>query len=232
MSAIPIVALDVADAEAARALVRLLGDTCNFYKVGLELFSAEGPSMVRWLRDEGKEVFVDLKLHDIPSTVHRAARSVARLGASLLTVHASGGEEMVRAAVNGANDETGTGTFCGVLGVTVLTSFDADTLRQAWGRDDALEVETEVRRLAAIVANAGGAGVVCSGHEAAAVHGVFGARLGVLVPGIRLGGGDGHDQRRIMTPAAAAAAGASWIILGRAVTAAADPVAAMRRATE
>ncbi len=232
MSTIPIVALDVADAEAARTLVSRLGDTCSFYKVGLELFSAEGPSIVRWLRDEGKDVFVDLKLHDIPSTVRGAARSVARLGAALLTVHASGGEAMVRAAVEGANDGAGAGMSCGVLGVTVLTSFDADTLQHVWGRDDALEVEAEVRRLASIVANGGGVGVVCSGHEAAAVHGAFGARLGVLVPGIRLAGDDGHDQRRIMTPAAAAAAGARWIILGRAVTAAADPVAAMRRAKE
>ncbi len=232
MSVTPIVALDVADAHAARALVVLLGDTCNFYKVGLELFSAEGPSMVRWLRDEGKEVFVDLKLHDIPSTVQGATRSVARLGASLLTVHASGGVEMVRAAVAGANegaDERAMGPSCGVLGVTVLTSFDAGTLKRAWGRDDTLTVQMEVLRLAALVASGGGVGVVCSGHEAAAVHSAFGDRLGLLVPGIRLPGGEAHDQRRVMTPLAAAAAGARWIILGRAVTAAADPVGAMRQ---
>ena len=231
MNVIPIVALDVADAHAARALVVLLGDRCNFYKVGLELFSAEGPSMVRWLCDEGKKVFVDLKLHDIPSTVCGAARSVARLGASLLTVHASGGAEMVRAAVEGA-DEGASGPSCGVLGVTVLTSFDATTVRSAWGREDPLDVETEVLRLSALVANGGGAGVVCSGHEAAAVHGAFGNRLGLLVPGIRLADGAAHDQRRVMTPAAAAAAGARWIVVGRAVTAAADPVAAMRQVQE
>lgn len=233
MSVIPIVALDVANADAARAIVALLGDTCNFYKVGLELFSAEGPSIVRWLRDEGKEVFVDLKLHDIPSTVRGAARSVARLGASLLTVHASGGVEMMRAAVEGANEganEGAAGPSCGVLGVTVLTSFDAVGLQDAWGRDDALHVEAEVLRLAALVVGGGGAGVVCSGHEASVVHSAFGDRLGILIPGIRLTGGEEHDQRRVMTPAAAAAAGARWIILGRAVTAAADPVEAMGKA--
>lgn len=224
----PIVALDVPDRRAAQAIVTRLGGSCAFYKVGLELFAAEGPEIVSWLRDGGKSVFVDLKLHDIPNTVRGAARSVARHGASLLTVHASGGSEMIRAAVEGAQEGAAavTSEGCGILGVTILTSMDANGIGEAWGRDQ-VDVTREVVRLAGLVATGGGAGIVCSGHEAAAVHATFGASLGLLIPGIRLPGGDAHDQRRVMTPQAAADAGARWLILGRAVTGAADPVAAM-----
>lgn len=227
----PIVALDVPDRRAAQAIVTGLGGSCAFYKVGLELFAAEGPGIVSWLRDAGKSVFVDLKLHDIPNTVRGAARSVARHGASLLTVHASGGTEMIRAAVEGAEEGGQEGAVaasggCGILGVTILTSMDAAGLGQAWGRDH-IDVTREVVRLAELVANGGGAGIVCSGHEAAAVRDTYGGALGLLIPGIRLPGGDAHDQRRVMTPRAAADAGARWLILGRAVTGAPDPVAAM-----
>ena len=220
----PIVALDVPDMTRARAIVAQLGASCGFYKVGLELFAAEGPAVVTWLREAGKEVFVDLKLHDIPNTVRSAARSVARHGASLLTVHASGGTEMIRAAVEGANEVSDGG--CGILGVTILTSLDAAGVEQAWGRS-AVSVQDEVVRLAGLVRNASAVGVVCSGHEAAAVRAAYGPTLGTLVPGIRLAGGDAHDQRRVMTPAEAAAAGARWLILGRAVTGASDPMSAM-----
>lgn len=225
----PIVALDVPDAPAARALVARLGDTCDFYKVGLELFAAEGPSIVAWLRGEGKRVFVDLKLHDIPNTVRSAARSVARHGASLLTVHASGGAAMIAAAVEGATEGSalsGGTSGCGILGVTILTSLDGAAVGEAWGRE-AVVVENEVLRLAAITRSQGAAGIVCSGHEAAAVHAAHGDSLGLLIPGIRLPGGEAHDQRRVMTPVAAADAGARWLILGRAVTGAADPAATM-----
>jgi orotidine-5'-phosphate decarboxylase len=221
----PIVALDVADRASAEAMVRRLGDSCGFYKVGLELFAAEGPSVVGWLRDQGKQVFVDLKLHDIPNTVRGAARSVARHGASLLTVHASGGREMIAAAVEGAHEGQPEGG-CAILGVTILTSMDAGGVEEAWGRSS-VTVESEVLRLAGLMATGGGAGIVCSGHEAAPVKAAFGDRLGLLIPGIRLAGGATHDQRRVMTPAAAAAAGARWLILGRAVTDADDPAAAM-----
>jgi orotidine-5'-phosphate decarboxylase len=231
----PIVALDVADRRAAQALVTRLGASCVFYKVGLELFAAEGPDIVSWLRDAGKSVFVDLKLHDIPNTVRGAARSVARHGASLLTVHASGGSEMIRAAVEGAQEGAATATAatgapggCGILGVTILTSMDGAGIGEAWGRDQ-VDVTREVVRLAGLVATGGGAGIVCSGHEAAAVHSSFGGALGLLIPGIRLPGGDSHDQRRVMTPRAAADAGARWLILGRAVTGADDPVEAMEQ---
>ena len=227
----PIVALDVADRHSAQAIVTRLGASCGFYKVGLELFAAEGPDIVSWLRDAGKLVFVDLKLHDIPNTVRGAARSVARHGASLLTVHASGGSEMIRAAVEGAQEgaaATGAAGGCGILGVTILTSMDAAGIGEAWGRGQ-VDVTGEVVRLAGLVATGGGAGIVCSGHEAAAVHATFGASLGLLIPGIRLPGGEAHDQRRVMTPRAAADAGARWLILGRAVTGAVDPVAAMEQ---
>jgi len=226
---VPIVALDVPDRAGAAAVVARLGASCDFYKVGLELFSAEGPAVVAWLRDQGKSVFVDLKLHDIPNTVRGAARAVARHGASLLTVHASGGTDMVRAAVDGAAegaDRAEGAGGCGILGVTILTSLDGPAVGRAWGRE-AVDVEAEVVRLAGVVAEGDGAGIVCSGHEAAAVRGRFGDRLGLLVPGIRLPGGAVHDQRRVMTPGEAAGAGARWLILGRAVTGAEDPVAAM-----
>ncbi len=222
----PIVALDVPDRRAAQAIVTRLGAACGYYKVGLELFAAEGPEIVSWLRDAGKLVFVDLKLHDIPNTVRGAARTVARHGASLLTVHASGGSEMIRAAVAGAQEGAAATGGCGVLGVTILTSMDSAGIGEAWGRDQ-VDVTGEVVRLAGLVATGGGAGIVCSGHEAATVKSTFGGALDLLIPGIRLPGGDSHDQRRVMTPRAAADAGARWLILGRAVTGAADPVAAM-----
>lgn len=227
----PIVALDVPDRAGAAAIVSQLGSACDFYKVGLELYAAEGPSVVEWLRGEGKRVFVDLKLHDIPNTVRGAARSVARLGASLLTVHASGGTAMVAAAVAGAREGAALGgheSACQILGVTVLTSLDAASVGEAWGRE-AVNVTHEVQRLAGLVAAGGAAGIVCSGHEAAPVRAAFGDRLGLLIPGIRLPGGDAHDQARVMTPADAVGAGARWLILGRAVTSAPDPVAAMNQ---
>ena len=223
--AIPIVALDVGSADEALGLARRLGDSCRFYKVGSELFTAAGPSVVQALRDEGADVFLDLKLHDIPNTVAGAVRSAARLGVRLLTVHAVGGAAMLRAAQEAASS-TGGQVPCNLLAVTVLTSFDAEALGAVWGRER-VEVEREVVRLAGEAAAAGLHGVVCSGAEAGAVRAAYGDRLALLVPGIRLAGGSSHDQRRVMTPAAAQAAGARYLILGRAVTAAADPVRAM-----
>lgn len=233
----PIVALDVPTGLQALGIVELLGERCRFYKVGLELFTAEGPSIVERLRGEGCEVFVDLKLHDIPNTVRSAARVVSRMGASLLTVHASGGAEMVRAAVEGFSEGASEGASGasvaapGILGVTVLTSHSAASQAAAWGRGGGaagLDVEEEVLRLASVTRGAGALGIVCSGHEAAAVRSRE-PSLGLLIPGIRLAGGEHHDQARVMTPGGAKAAGARWIILGRAVTAAPDPQLAMER---
>ncbi|MBK5189731.1 MAG: orotidine-5'-phosphate decarboxylase, partial [Gemmatimonadaceae bacterium] len=152
---IPIVALDFSTAEAALSMVETLGGSCRFYKVGSELFTAAGPQIVEALRAIGNDVFLDLKLHDIPNTVRAAARSAAALGVRLLTVHASGGRAMVEAAIEGAGDR------CGVLGVTVLTSLDAASLRKAWGRNT-LDLSRETLRLAGDCAAAGAHGVVCS----------------------------------------------------------------------
>jgi orotidine-5'-phosphate decarboxylase len=226
--AVPIVALDYSTAEPALALARRLGDRCGFYKVGSELFTAAGPDIVRTLREElGADVFLDLKFHDIPNTVAGAVRSAARLGARLLTVHASGGAPMLGAARQAADEVAG--GACGVLAVTVLTSLDVAVLGAAWGRSDPLAMEREVLRLADLAATAEVHGVVCSGAEVGAVRARFGDRLAPLVPGIRLAGGNAHDQSRVMTPAAAQRAGARYLILGRAITADQDPMAAMDR---
>ena len=222
MSAVPIVALDVPDVAAALAVVQRLGARCRFYKIGSELFTAAGPSVVSLLRERGCEVFLDLKYHDIPNTVRAAVRSAGAIGASLVTVHAGGGREMLEAAVEGA------GGRCRVLGVTVLTSMDATSLAAVWGRPR-VEVRVEVLRLAGEVAASSAFGIVCSGEEVATVRQRYGGALRLLVPGIRLAGEEAHDQRRVMTPAAAAKAGADYLVIGRAVTGAADPAAAMER---
>lgn len=217
----PIVALDVSSTGEALAIVDALADACHFYKVGSELFTREGPTVVRALRTLQREVFLDLKLHDIPNTVRRGCAAAAALGARLVTVHGVGGEAMVRAAVEGA------GPSCGVLAVTVLTSLDAPALAASWGRRDA-SIREEVLRLAGVAAAAGAHGVVCGGEELADLRARFRTTLAPLVPGIRLEGGAAHDQARVVTPARAAHDGARYVVVGRAVTAAPDPVAAMR----
>jgi orotidine-5'-phosphate decarboxylase len=223
VSPVPIVALDVPDEQTALALVRRLGDACDFYKIGGELFTACGPSVVDAVRRAGKRVFLDLKFHDIPNTVRAASRSAAAAGASLITVHAVGGQSMVQAAVEGA------GAHCGVLAVTVLTSMDGRALSEAIGRS-VDSIPDEVARLAVIAAGAGAHGVVCSGLEAARVVADHSGRLATLVPGVRLRGDSAQDQSRVVTPRDAAQAGATYVVLGRTVTAAADPVVAMERA--
>ena len=218
---IPIVALDFPRADLALAMVERLGDACKFYKVGGELFTAAGPQIVQTLRALGNEVFLDLKLHDIPNTVKGAARSAASIGAKLLTVHATGGREMVEAAVEGA------GPTCGVLGVTILTSLDAAMLRSAWGRKS-LEVYGEVLRLAGDCAAVGAHGVVCSGLEAQKIGAKYGDKLKLLVPGIRPAGARTDDQKRTVTAAEAARAGANYIVLGRMITEAKEPASELR----
>ena len=220
----PIIALDVPSLADARALIATLGARADFYKVGLQLFSAEGPRVVEWLHSEGKRVFLDLKLHDIPSTVRKAAASAKRLNVALLTIHGLGGEAMVRAAVEGAGGQTG------VLVVTVLTSMDLTTASTALGRPLA-SLRDEVLRLAALAAGAGAHGVVCAGAECAAVRAAHGTRLEPLVPGIRTAATAvaiaDDDQSRVVTPEEASKAGAAYVVVGRAVTAAPDPLAAL-----
>jgi len=220
MRTTPIVALDVPSADAAMRVVESLGDRCRFYKIGSELFTAAGPGIVTRVRDAGCDAFLDLKLYDIPNTVRGAARSAAGLGVRLLTVHASGGVAMIEAAVEGAGEVTS------ILAVTVLTSFDDASLREATGRSDVIASD-EVARLADLAVRARAHGVVCSGAEAAGVRSKFGGALAILVPGIRMAGSAAHDQRRVVTPAEASAAGARYIVVGRAVTAATNSRAAM-----
>jgi orotidine-5'-phosphate decarboxylase len=220
-----IIALDVPTLDAARALVDQLGDDADFYKVGLQLYTAEGPRVVEWLRGAGKRVFLDLKLHDIPNTVRGAAERAAALGVHLLTVHGVGGEAMLRAAVEGA------GAATGILAVTVLTSMTQRDLEAARGHA-VPSVEHEVLRLAALASGASAHGIVCAGPEVRAVRAAYGETLRCLVPGIRLGGAPAHDQARVMTPREAMEAGASYVVIGRTVTAAADPRAAMRAVRE
>lgn len=217
MSTIPIIALDVPTAEDALELVAQLGDRCRFYKIGNELFTAAGPGIVRELRAQGCDVFLDLKFHDIPNTVAGGVRNAAALGARLVTVHATGGLPMLRAAVQAA------GNSCGVLAVTVLTSLASTDVAQAWGREARdLDMRNEVLRLADLSMTAGVHGVVCSGHEAGLVRDRFAGQLAVLVPGVRAVAGAADDQSRVVTPEEAAAAGARYIVVGRMVTAASD----------
>ena len=224
VSAVPIVALDVGDVTAALDIVDALGDSCRFYKVGSELFTACGPRVVRELRAREADVFLDLKLHDIPNTVAGGLRGAAALGARIVTVHAAGGEAMIRAAVQAAGDAGN----CAVFAVTLLTSLDAAEVARIWGRGEPLDVGGEVVRLAGIARSGAAAGVVCSAREAGAVKARFGSSLDLLIPGIRLTGGATHDQSRTATPAEAVAAGADYVVVGRAVTAAPDRVGAMR----
>lgn len=224
MSVVPIVALDVPDVAAALEIVDALGVSCRFYKVGSELFTACGPAVVRELRARGADVFLDLKLHDIPNTVAGGVRAAASLGARLVTVHAAGGEAMIRAAVQAARDAED----CAVFAVTLLTSLDGAAIAGIWGRAEPLDVSGEVVRVAGIAAAGGAAGVVCSGREAMAVKARFGASLEVLIPGIRVAGAATHDQSRTSSPAEAVGGGADYVVVGRAVTAAPDRAAAMR----
>jgi orotidine-5'-phosphate decarboxylase len=218
----PIVALDYVTLGDALSLVRTLGGLCRFYKVGSELFTAVGPAAAAAVRDQGAEVFLDLKFHDIPRTVRAAVRAAAAQGIRLVTVHASGGRPMLEAAVEGAAGHQA----CGVVAVTVLTSLTAEALGATWGRP-VPAVTDEVLRLAALAVDVGVYGIVCSGEEAAAVRGRYGNRLALVVPGVRLAGEPSHDQARVVTPGGAKAAGARYVVVGRAVTGAPDPRAAM-----
>ena len=217
-----IVALDVSTAAAARKIVAAVGDSALAYKVGMQLYTAEGPSMVRELVGSGLRVFLDLKYHDIPNTVGAAVREGAQLGVSMLTVHASGGGKMLRAAVE-AGHAVNPGLL--VLAVTVLTSLDDVELGKIGMRGGVLE---EVLRLAALALSNGCQGVVASAQEAAALREEFGHDFVIVTPGVRLAGSGPHDQARVVTPAEAIAAGASYIVVGRPVTEASDPAAEAR----
>lgn len=212
-----IVALDLPNAAEALSLVDRLSTTVDFYKVGLELFTAEGPAVVREIVARRKQVFVDLKMFDIHETVKRAAARVAALGASLLTVHAS--PQVIRAA-----REAAAGTNLRILAVTVLTSFDQSDLDDlgVTGRTVAQQVEW----LAGKAVEAGADGLVCSPLEVQRLRALVPPQKLLVVPGVRSAGADHGDQKRVATPASAMEAGASYLVVGREITRAAQPAAA------
>ena len=216
-----IVALDAPGRDDALRIVEALGDDGVFYKVGLELFISAGAGIVDALRVAGKRVFVDLKLFDIPNTVKGAAAAVARLGADLATVHALGGAAMMQAARAGA---AAAGGNTRLLGVTILTSLDEETLRTQLHIPRSIPFL--VPDLAARAREAGLHGVVASGLELPLLREHFGDDFLVVTPGIRPAGGDAGDQKRVLTPGRAFARGASYIVVGRPVTGAQDPRAA------
>jgi orotidine-5'-phosphate decarboxylase len=217
-----VVALDTPSREQALAWARSLRGRVGLVKVGLELFTAAGPALLGELAALGVGVFLDLKLHDIPNTVERAARNCARLGVRLITVHAAGGRAMLTAAAAGAAAGA-TGERPRVLAVTVLTSLDDAALDELGIPGGAA---ARVLAWATLAHRAGCDGVVCSPQELAELRRRLGAGFILLAPGIRPAGAEVGDQRRVATPAAAMAAGADYLVVGRPITAASDPVAA------
>ncbi|MBP7275524.1 MAG: orotidine-5'-phosphate decarboxylase [Kiritimatiellae bacterium] len=223
MSAELIVALDVPDGSAIPGLLNRMPPALQWYKIGLELFCAEGPAALAPLRDAGKRIFLDLKLHDIPRTVERAVASAARHGAGLLTLHASGGPEMIRAAAR-ARDAAGP-SAPRLLAVTVLTSLDATDL-------DTLGVHRspadQAAALARMAVDAGADGIVCSAQEAGRLRALLGPGPLMVTPGIRLPSDAVGDQKRVSTPGAAVRAGATHLVVGRPILDAPSPADAVR----
>lgn len=217
-----IVALDLPTADEALALVDLLGEPTDYYKVGVQLFTRAGPPLVRELKDREKKVFLDLKYHDIPYTVARAVESAAELGVDMLTVHTSGGSAMMRSAREAAGAD---GPL--LVGVTLLTSMSGTDVEEAWGKE-LRSMRDEVARLAALAAEAELDGVVSSALEVEALKRKHGAAFLAITPGIRPSGGQTGDQARVATPAEAVRAGADYLVVGRPIYRADDPVAAFQ----
>lgn len=221
-----IVALDVSTAAEARKIVAAVGDSALTYKVGMQLYTAEGPHLVRDLVQSGRHIFLDLKYHDIPNTVSSAVREAAHLGVSMLTVHAAGGAKMLHAAVHAAKNAN---PDLQVLAVTVLTSLGEPELESIGVRDSVVD---EVVRLASLALSNGCHGVVCSARETPALRAKLGSDFAIVNPGVRPAGSAHADQVRVVTPAEAIAAGASHIVVGRPITEAADPAAAAQEILE
>jgi orotidine-5'-phosphate decarboxylase len=213
------VALDFTDEDQAMKLVDDLGDTCRWFKVGMELYYAAGNHVVQQLRDRGFNVFLDLKLHDIPNTVAGAVRSATQAGASLLTIHASGGAAMMAAAAEAASAPGSPR----LLAVTVLTSMDASELA---GIGITASAADQVLRLARLSRASGIDGMVCSAEEVAMLRRETSPDTLLVIPGIRPAGSAVGDQKRVATPGQAIVDGASMLVVGRPITRAADPAAA------
>jgi orotidine-5'-phosphate decarboxylase len=217
-----IVALDVSTADEARRLVRALGDTVCTYKIGKQLFTAAGPQLVAEFVAAGQRIFLDLKFHDIPNTVRAAVHSAATLGVSMLTVHASGGPKMLRAAVEAAGQVPKPPM---VLAVTVLTSLTEEDLKLIGIN---AKVQDQVLRLAALALDAGCGGIVASALEVHELRRALGSQFAIITPGVRPSGAPAGDQARVVTPGEAIAAGATHIVVGRPITEAQNPAAAAR----
>jgi orotidine-5'-phosphate decarboxylase len=215
-----IVALDVPSAVQARRLVQAIGESATTYKIGKQLFTAEGPQLVRELVASGLKVFLDLKFHDIPNTVAGAVRSAAELQVSMLTVHASGGSKMLKAAAEAAAQSS---TKPMVLAVTVLTSLSDSELQEIGVSGTTL---TQVLRLGALAHQAGCGGLVASAKEAGELRRELGEGFAIVTPGVRPAGSAAGDQARVVTPRDAIAAGASHLVVGRPIIEAADPAEA------
>ena len=220
-----IIALDVSTAAAAQRIVAAVGDSALMYKVGMQLYTSEGPQVVRDLVASGRGVFLDLKYHDIPNTVAAAVSEAGTLGVSMLTVHAAGGSKMLSGAVEAARSRPD----LMVLAVTVLTSLGANDLEKIGVPGS---VEDNVVRLATMALANGCHGVVTSAREAPAIRAELGQDFAIVTPGVRPAGSSSEDQVRVVTPAEAIASGASHIVVGRPITAAADPAAAARAILE
>lgn len=226
-----IVALDVSTMEQMKDIVDTLGDAVSFYKVGMELFYAAGEDTVAYLRDCGKSVFLDLKLHDIPNTVAQGVKSLTRLGANLITIHGQGGAVMLKAAADAAREAA---EELGVerpklLAITVLTSFDDTTWSGIGGQ---LPIADQVRRLALLARDAGVDGVVASPLEAKLIREACGDDFLIVTPGIRPAFAAANDQKRIATPSSALRDGASRLVIGRPITKADTPREAVRMILE
>jgi orotidine-5'-phosphate decarboxylase len=206
-----IVALDVPTAVDAQEIVYELGDSVSFYKVGLQLFSADGPKIVSELINSGRKVFLDLKLHDIPNTVAGAVKSASELGVTMLTVHAAGGRKMLTAAAEAAKQAPRPLT---ILAVTVLTSLAEEDLRESGVQGS---IADQVLRLAMLAKSAGCGGIVSSPQESKKLRSALGLEMAIVTPGIRPVGADVGDQSRVATPSAAIQAGASHIVVGRPI---------------
>lgn len=217
-----IVALDVSSAAAAQKIVAAVGDSAFTYKVGMQLYTAEGPQIIRDLVASGRRVFLDLKYHDIPNTVASAVTEAARLGVSMLTVHAAGGGKMLSAAVEAARSAN---PAMMVLAVTVLTSLDDNDLEKTGVRG---RVVDQVLRLAALAIADGCHGVVASAQEASELRNQLDGDFVIVTPGVRPAGTGRGDQVRVVTPAEAIAAGATYIVVGRPITGALDPASEAR----
>ncbi|MDP9206043.1 MAG: orotidine-5'-phosphate decarboxylase [Gemmatimonadota bacterium] len=215
-----IVALDVPTQTEALELVRELSPEVGFFKIGLQLYIAGGPEIVRGVLATGAKVFLDLKLHDIPNTVGKAVESAHRLGVQMLTIHLSGGEEMIRAAIAGRKHNMS------ILGVTVLTSASEQTLRETGVSD---KIENHVLRLAKLGVEKGLDGIVASPHEITMLRREFGGKIKIVVPGIRPSGSESADQKRVMTPREAIQAGADYLVIGRPIIAHPAPREAVTR---